>query len=430
MRPQTILPCLLGAALGAAGWMQALHWKSAAAPATDEDAAGRIVALENELDLLRRENESLRSLAQGGGEVKVEPELVAFVEQSLGLSFRSSPQIHRIAGEELQDRIAATIESRYGPHGLDSREQAWQLMGLLAADDRFAPQMAATQSIGARSWFDNQGGEGWVTHRFDPQSVPDQAALVRTLARILIHQNHPPAAGSEWPGDEAATCREAIQHGAAIAIENRFLARQALASGFTGVKDESGARELLDALSSFVRGLATFPSSLGLARAGRLMDQEEILSGLYSPPAITANFFDGFDDLKANPPTLPAASDEFLLEESAGMLGLNLWLQPLGEEAIPLADAWRGDRYRLFATSDNDVHLVWDIRFDSAASADAFVKTALTAVAAMAGAETDPAVGTILTTPEDRFVGIQRSAPEVVRFINAATQEGAASLAP
>ena len=427
MRPQTILPCLLGAALGAAGWLQAYHWKSAAPAASNEEAEGRIVALENENDLLRRENESLRSLAQGGGEVKVAPELVTYVEQALGLSFRSTPQIHRIAGEELQDRIVATIESRYGPHGLDSRQQAWVLMGLLAADDLFAPQIAATQSIGARSWFDNQSGEGWVTHRFDPQSVPDQAALIRCLVRILIYQNYPPPPG--WPGDEAATSREALSHGTAIAIENQFLARQALATGFTGVKD-SGAAELLDALSSYVRGLATFPSSRGVVRAGTLMDQEEILAGLHRPPPITANFFDGHEELKPNPPELPAAKGNVLLEESLGMLGLRLWLEPLGEEALPLADSWRGDRYRLSATSDEEVHLIWEIRLASPEAADSVLKSALSNAAAVAGMAEDPAAGTVVETPENRFMAVYRSAPDRIRFIHAATKEAAASLAP
>ncbi|HEY1120541.1 MAG TPA: hypothetical protein VGE67_03040, partial [Haloferula sp.] len=274
MRPQTLLPWLLGAAIATAGWMQGLQWRSAAKVSQDDDSEGKIVALENEIPLLKRENESLRSLAQGGGEVKVPQELIDFVESALGLDFKSNPQIHRIAGEELRDRIVASIEARYGPHGLDSRQQAWALMGLLTTDDRFAAQLAATKSIGARSWFDEQSGEGWVTDRFDAQAVPDQAALIRALCRILLHQQYPPAPG--WPGDEAAICREALHHGAAMAVENRFLARQAMGIGFTDLKDNAEARELMANLPAFVRGIATFPSALGTPRASRLMDQEEL----------------------------------------------------------------------------------------------------------------------------------------------------------
>lgn len=418
MRPTTLLPWLLGAALGAAGLLQGLHWRSSAPAAGSDEAEARIVALENELALLKRENESLRSLAQGGGEVHVDPALIEFVEQALGLDFKSNPRVHRIAGEELRDRIVAAIESRYGPHGLDSRQRAWSLMGLLNADDRFAPQLAATKAIGARSWFDEQGGEAWVTDRFDPRAVPDQAALVRALVRILIHQHYPPPPG--WPGDEAAIAREALHHGAALAIENRYLARQALATGFTGAAENPEARELLESLPSFVRGLATFPATLGLPRAERLMDQEEILSALHRPPALSADFFPDHEGLAAAPPDLPATEGNVLLEESAGMLGLQLWLDPLGEEAARLAGDWRGDRYRLHATSDSDVHLVWDIRFAGPESADRFASHAGELLSSLAGSETPPAPGESLSTPEGRVLTLSRPAPGVVRLVNRA----------
>lgn len=426
MRPEKILPWLLGGAVGAAGLIQGLHWRGSAPPADAEDAQGKITALETEVAILRRENESLRSLAQGGGELPVDPATIDFVEESLGLSFKSTPQVHRIAGEELRDRIIASIEARYGPHGLDSRQQAWSLMGLLTADDRFAAQLAATKSVGARSWFDEQSGEGWVTDRFDPRSVPDQAALIRALARILIHQSHPPVPG--WPGDEAAMAREALHHGTAMAVENRFLARQALASGFTGVQENSEARELMANLPAFVRGLATFPAVLGLPRAERLMDQEEILFALHKPPAITADLFPEHEGMEAAPPELPATPGNVLLEESAGMLGLLLWLEPLGEEFAKLSDGWRGDRYRLYATADTEVHLIWEIRFDSEESAAGFLKAALSAASALAGTERDPLAGEISVTPEERFVSVIQSKPDTVRFINASSEDHAATL--
>ncbi|MCW1885751.1 hypothetical protein OKA04_13505 [Luteolibacter flavescens] len=416
MRPQTLLPWLLGAAVGTAGWMQGLQWRSAARVTEGRDTEGQVIALENEIALLKRENESLRSLAQGGGEVKVSPELIEFVENALGFDFKSNPQVHRIAGEELRDRIVASIEARYGPHGLDSRQQAWALMGLLTQDDRFAAQLAATKSVGARSWFDEQSGEGWVTDRFDPQAVPDQAALIRALCRILIHQHYPPAPG--WPGDEAALCREAIHHGAAMAVENRFLARQALGTGFTGLTDNAEARELMANLPAFVRGIATFPSVLGVPRAGRLMDQEEILSAFHKPPVLTADFFPEHEGIEALPVELPETTGNMLVEESAGMLGLKLWLEPLGEEFSKLGDAWRGDRFRLSATNDVDMHLTWDIRFDSEKSADDFATAAADLVSSLAGTDEPPAIGTAVTTPEGRKITLLRPAPDTVRLLN------------
>ncbi len=418
MRPDQLLPWLLGGAIGAGGILQGLQWRTAAPAEGSDELSGRVVALENEIALLKRENESLRSLAQGGGEVAVSPEVIDFVEKALGLNFKSSPTIHRIAGEELRGRIVAAIEARYGPHGMDSRQEAWTLMGFLTSEDRFAGQLAAMKAIGARSWFDEQSGEGWVTDRFDPESVPDQGALIRALVRVLIHQHYPPAPG--WPGDEAALAREALHQGAALAVENRFLARQALGIGFTGAQENTEARELLANLPSFVRGVATFPSALGTPRAERLFDQEEMLGALHRPPAITADYFPEHEGLEASPPELPATEGNTLLEESAGMLGLRLWLEPLGEEAAKAAGAWRGDRYRLYATDDVSTHLIWDIRLATEEDADALEEAAADLLSAIAGTDEPLPRGETQETPEGRKLRIERRAPDVVRILNSA----------
>ena len=121
--PQTLLPWLLGGVIGAAGILQGLHWRSSS-NTTD------LVELENQLriageenEMLQRENESLRSLAQGGGELAVPQEFIDRAEKEFGLRFLSSPVVHRLAGEELRGRIMAAIESRYGPAGIDDRQE-------------------------------------------------------------------------------------------------------------------------------------------------------------------------------------------------------------------------------------------------------------------------------------------------------------------
>ncbi|MFM2171989.1 MAG: hypothetical protein RI957_2218, partial [Verrucomicrobiota bacterium] len=148
--PSRLLIILLAGAVAATGWMQAFSWKREASSADKIDSV-EVVALQQQVDQLMRENEALRSLAQGGGEFAVPPELVARVESQLGLSFKSTPVVHRLAGEELRDRVKASLEARYGEGSLEDRQKAYQLIGWLGAEDNLVGQLAALRSVGARA---------------------------------------------------------------------------------------------------------------------------------------------------------------------------------------------------------------------------------------------------------------------------------------
>jgi hypothetical protein len=92
-----LLPLLLGGAAGLGGILQGLHWRSSASATglAELETQLRIATEENEM--LKRENASLRSLAQGGGELAVPREAIERAEKEFGLRFLSSPVVHRIA---------------------------------------------------------------------------------------------------------------------------------------------------------------------------------------------------------------------------------------------------------------------------------------------------------------------------------------------
>ena len=221
--PKTLLPLLLGGAVGLGGILQGLHWRSAAVTAGRGDLESRLREMDAEIAMLKRENESLRSLAQGGGELAVERVWIERAEKEFGLRFLSNPIVHRIASEELRDRVAAALESRFGPSGIDDRNEAYRLIGWLGSEDDLLAQLTVVRAVGARGWFDDVTGEAWVTDRFDADSIPDQAALVRLLARILLHQHFPPPPA--YPGDDAARARDALHQGAAAGSAGSRIAR-------------------------------------------------------------------------------------------------------------------------------------------------------------------------------------------------------------
>lgn len=423
--PKTLLPWLIGGAIGAGGIFQGLHWKSTTASG---DVSGleeqlRIAGEENEL--LKRENESLRSLAQGGGEMAVPQEVVDRIEKEFGLRFKSTPVVHRVGSDELRDRISASIESKFGPAGIDYRQEAYAYIGWLLPDDKLLAQLAAVRAVGARSWFDDSTGEGWVTDRFQIENIPDQAALVRVVAKILLHQNFPPDA--EYPGDDRARAREALFQGAAAGSEARFYAANARSIGFMPMAANAEAEQLMNSLSPFIQGLTLFPAVEGknFADGLHVAGNDKLAQALREPPETTREILRPSQERKAVPGiALPELGQKPFMSESAGELGLRLWLEPLGdvEAAVEISSAWVADRYELFPDGESSA-VIWDIILESKEMADRLQEISIELISAMAGKEETVPFATPVETLESRFLMISRPAPDRVRFLHTAKKE-------
>jgi hypothetical protein len=413
-----LLPLLIGAAIAAAGWMQGLQWKHEATGGGAVDSV-EVVALQQQVDQLAKENEILRSLAQGGGEFSVPPELVARVEKHIGLSFVSSPVVHRLAGEELRDRVVASLEARYGEGGLDDRQIAYQLIGWLGVEDNLVGQLSALRAVGARAWFDEVSGEGWVTDRFQEQNVPDQASLLRVLARILLEQHFPMAKGPL--SDEAVRARDALHTGVASGVEAKFYQDHTRVIGFLSLKEDNEASQLLLSLPPFIQGLSSFLGMEGKTYADQLLvkSREALMAALRNPPQKTSGVIFLFDrEVPQRTVTLPETPGDMVMEDSGGALGLRLWLDALGDvqAARDLAEKWVDDKWRLFATDDRSHHVVWVIDFADQASAD----EAARAFCAMAGAIADLAddlpLGKVVKTPDGHSLRVDRVAETSLRW--------------
>jgi hypothetical protein len=421
--PKTLLPWLMGAAIGVGGILQGLHWRSLGeGPAGQED---RLKILLEENAMLKRENESLRSLAQGGGEVSVPAEGIARVEKEFGLRFISNPVVHRIASEELRDRVAAAIESRFGPSGIDDRKEAYQWIGWLGAGDDLLSQLTVVRTTGARGWFDDVTGEAWITDRFEDAAIPDQAAMLRLISRILLHQHFPPPAA--YPGDDAARAREALHQGAAAGVEARFLAVNALKGGFMSMKSNVGVEQLFASLPPFIQGLTTFPVVEGKGYADTLHVQggEKLLGALREPPLTTRKILQpGLAEISAKRIEITGLPEEPYLSESAGQLGLRLWLERAGDVGMAqeISSCWAGDRYVLVPDGEASTAVLWEIELESAEAAEELQSVALELISAAANASETAKLGNMLVAEDGRHFIVTRPRPTAIRFINSATK--------
>jgi len=381
--------------------------------ATVEGLENQLRIAEEEIAMLTNENDSLRSLAQGGGEVSVPQEMISAIEKDYGLEFISSPVVHRIASEELGYRIEAALESRLGPQGMDDRQEAYQRIGWLDAGDKLLQQLVAVRSVGALAWFDEQTGEAWVTDRFDLKNVPDQAAMLRVLVRILLNQHFP--APVVYPGDDAARAREALHAGAASGAEGRFYADSARSIGFMPMNDNGPAERLMLSLSPFIQGITLFPAVSGRSVADTFYVKgiKEFADAFRDPPQTTFGIVLPAEAARGGEMDFPEIEDEVFLAEGAGYLGLRLWLEVTGDVGLAeeIARAWKRDGFRLFADGEMSSGVVWDIELEDKSSADKLESIARERVKA------------IIEMSEGRFFGIVRVSPTAVRFINTATAE-------
>lgn len=415
---------LVGGAIGLGGIIQGVHWRSLARSSGIADLETQLRLATEENELLKRENASLRSLAQGGGEVAVPREAIDRAEKEMGLHFLSSPVVHQIASEELRDRIAAAIESRFGPAGIDDRQDAYRLIGWLGPDDHLLAQLTLVRAVGAVGWFDDVTGEAWVTERFNPDDIPDQAALLRLLCRILLHQHFPPPPG--YPGDDAARAREALHQGAASGAEARFYAASARALGFMPMRENADVEQIFNSLPPFIQGLTTFPviNGKGLADTLHVQGNEALHAALRNPPQTTRAILLPAETAVPEPIDAATPTDEPFLSESAGQLGLRLWLEALGDvgEASEIASFWKNDRYLLLADGEASTAVVWDIELETADALDRLLAAANTRLAAMAGLDEPAPVGEIIATPARRHLALSRVSPTRLRFIHCASR--------
>lgn len=422
--PEKLLPWIVGSAIGLGGILQGLHWRAESGAASAADLENQLRIAREENQMLKRENESLRSLSQGGGEVAVPRPLIDRAEKEFGLRFISNPVVHRIASEELRDRVAAAIESRFGPSGMDDRSEAYRLIGWIGQDDDLLAQLTVVRAVGARGWFDDVTGEAWVTDRFNIEAIPDQAAMVRLLARILLHQHFPPP--PSYPGDDAARARDALHQGAAAGSEARFYAANARGIGFVPMKENAEVEQLLASLPEFIQSLTTFPiiEGKGLADTLHVQGEDKFLTAFRNPPQTTrAILLPGEPATAAGPLEMPRFPEEPYLTESAGQLGLRLWLEAMGDvgAALEVSSTWKNDRYALIPDGEASSAVVWDVELESAQAADAFEKAALQRAAAMTGAAAAPSVRQVLKSEAGRCLRVSRPAPNRVRFMNTAT---------
>lgn len=243
MKPRELLTFLVLLACAASGWMYGLHWKTVATDGSG-DASGVIAEMDEmvtHLEALERENASLRSLAEGGGDVPVAQEMVTFVQEATGYEFTSTVRVQRATGEDLADSVRDELAHVFGgAKMMDELETQWRWIGLISPEQNVWPQLVSLRSRDARGVL---GADRiLVAADFDPGSIADASALVQLMTEKLMRQNA--AVLADDASFDARLAREAVILGMCDKVVSKFRSQQARRFGAIGgtgeVEEEEG----------------------------------------------------------------------------------------------------------------------------------------------------------------------------------------------
>ncbi|MCH2064133.1 MAG: hypothetical protein MK194_10460 [Roseibacillus sp.] len=297
----------------------------------------------------------------------------AYVEDTLGLQFKTAPEIHRVSQEIFLAKIDENLAAQFGAGGLARRSRALELIGFHEfGGHSMRDGLIALQSIGVRGWLDEREGQLLIPNDFNIEEIEDRVILHGLLARLLVHQHSPLVIGrlsdDEWIAQSGLHSAIAESMKAKLRDESREAFELP-----TSLVTEREA--LLASLPIYLSALGELPQERGIARIfleTRLRTGSRTLPSLIeAPPQSTLQLLGG-DPSAVSPVTIPAplVDQETQLEESLGAFQLQTlieWLESY-EQAQALALLWRGDRYRLFANSSGD-HLLWICGWETEAAA-------------------------------------------------------------
>jgi len=448
-RPAAVL-CLLsavGIAVGAVVW--GTHWKSRVLRAAEasEGPSEAVRFLEEEVDVLRDQNDRLLSrvfeLETGGGAEAVErffrpEELEAEVEQIRGLKFLNEPEYHVVPQETIDQAMQVAISSSHDDDAFEAMGLSFGVLGLTEPMINLQRAWVAQRS-GSRIYYDPHSKTILVRKEVDPSNPFDRPEVARELTLALIDQHGAKLAENlQLTGNlDAGLARRSFFVGQASVVADvvseSTLGEQSQTD--MPILDDGNPLQMLAAvpIPPFIRQLLTFPEIDGVPYCLDLRD--------------SAGGFGVFDRLLADG-RLPGSTREVMEEKAperlelfdgikfqfdgadpifsntVGMFGIRSLLETFigqSEEGEPRAGSgWAGDRFHVFAAGNQDLHAVWLSEWDDGAAADRFVE--------MMRAASEVRIG---MTPEDtmeredafRFQKIVRLSPTRVAFIDAQAKD-------
>jgi len=219
MNPGTILASLI-----AVGTLTGAILHDARKPTLGASASSLVSTLQREIEVLKAENNTLKSMQETTGEISIPLEFYAFVEKNLSMSF---PSHHKVIKTD-QDILVEAAEYRWIEHfksgGINNRQYVFELLGIIPLNSQNYVQniveLETNPDTGRLGVYDVHAKELLLSKDFNINETAHQVELVRLLCIALLESNYP---ADKNLTDDAFATRDSIIRGRAEMVAYRFL---------------------------------------------------------------------------------------------------------------------------------------------------------------------------------------------------------------
>ncbi len=354
---------------------------------TSGGLALRLDLMDQELRILRRENERLNNELRGYRLQNRVLEIQKDVAERRGLEIKSPLETRFFTREDIPRYIERELERQYPDGRFGHYQEALTRLGFLPYNTNLRETMHALYAEQVAGFYDDIEKEFFVLNTFDEKSIVSGIIIAHEICHALQDQNFDFEAMELFNtrNDDVNYAALSVLEGDATILMSEWLKDNFKLNMVFQLFSMLGIpQDAFNQAPYFLQKLLLFPYIQGMYFMMEVMAYEGLDARdavFRNPPRSTEHILYPEKYLSGVDPPIDVVLPEGLslpegwrgeFENTFGLLGFKLlfeqYLPPF--EAADAAEGWGGDRYALYRSQTGAYLILWDSFWDTALDAD------------------------------------------------------------
>ena len=384
--PSTLLASLIAmASVGGA----VLHSKKISKQSTGSlTQQKQITALQEQIDKLQSENQTLKNLQESGTEITLPIAHFKFVEDNIGFTFPKHVIARRVDQDTMMEAVRYRYIKQFTMEGMNLREYAFHKLGFLPIGETLLPQIALAETVGAICLYDASSNELLLSAEYDEENPVHASSVIKHLAIALLEQNFPlTKQQAVFLTDDAFHTRNGFIRGRSSSVAQRYSNINAFKKDADGhqklAKPNLEAQEFFSSLPTLIRGLITFPAVHGKTYIEDIiLNNDSVFPEIYlNMPKSSSTIFAKKMPLEETFRSQPQVAENEYLNTQLGQVHTMLYLKQLENSPVDLHTKLTSD---LIIVSQNitdpakrnEYTISWTTHWKTSEAAKSFLQSA------------------------------------------------------